>query len=730
MPIKLSDRLTNINPDGSVIDFLNEDPIRGIIRTGLTFQENNYITQLGGATSAVPKSKGDLPFLLGGDVSIPPEKRFLKGGLIFARNSLYEYTPHSGNDMGFERIYYRPGPSSNNGYFDAFNALSEPIIVTHDFLPGGYYYEIALSGGSFSISDGTSSFDQDFFYGEESDFGFELGVESSSSEQTDFIQAIAAALSGTNITFTSPEYVHGSNLSYPNAIPDSAFQFYEMLLQADAYPGIGSLQAEIAANPQEFFFHLYDAKRDATHKLSLAKLAAMLNGLLNVVPGTGGSPQGGQINLTMPLLTTTQLSNLYEYDSGIHPADLNGDGSISTADLLEFLTAFGQDPGVGTATVTQGFDSVMTYHSGGVSDTSPFFELGSAYYAQQNQGATALLPATSLGIADFDGVQFVPEVTGTTLGNLITQNPGTVIEGFGNIVSVDFSWAEFAWRLKSYAENNFEAHISEGYYDDSFFDPNYASFVDSQVMQPIGTYAVTAATFDGAMPFLNNSGVVRYESFSFAEGQSLAVSAALMTTIPQVSFTDNAEGLSESQTTFIPPPWQGLHGNPYPDFLTLNDPQMLDSGAAAGVISDTQAFKYTVRGYVTADPGSAASVFIILRANVAVLSEGQLPLGVNTPLGGNFVLFLGGVDMTTDVTLDEENNCVYKNFNFVVDVRDINNPDMTIPENYAVRRIPCGNTGNVGGHYYTQSLGAFSMFDNIKSVVFTGVAIRQLNTAG
>ena len=25
------------------------------------------------------------------------------------------------------------------------------------------------------------------------------------------------------------------------------------------------------------------------------------------------------------------------------PADLNGDGSVSTADLLEFLTAFGQE---------------------------------------------------------------------------------------------------------------------------------------------------------------------------------------------------------------------------------------------------------------------------------------------------------------------------------------------------------------------------------------------------
>ena len=64
--------------------------------------------------------------------------------------------------------------------------------------------------------------------------------------------------------------------------------------------------------------------------------------VLGQIMGSVDFTSRGNVNLTMPLLTTSQLNNFYPTTGG---ADLNSDGSVSTASLFRVLDAYGQPAG-------------------------------------------------------------------------------------------------------------------------------------------------------------------------------------------------------------------------------------------------------------------------------------------------------------------------------------------------------------------------------------------------
>ena len=118
--------------------------------------------------------------------------------------------------------------------------------------------------------------------------------------------------------------------------------FGEISLQHDFYPQVPNSWCE---DHDDYLFLAYHPFRRAFYKVTFADLICAL--------GTDISVAGFNVDVQMPPLPGVG-----------EPADLNGDGQVSIADVLELLTAFGSDsqPGIAFAAVHK--NAVDPYNTG------------------------------------------------------------------------------------------------------------------------------------------------------------------------------------------------------------------------------------------------------------------------------------------------------------------------------------------------------------------------------
>ena len=388
---------------------LTSDPIHqlndslGFRITRATFDPIN--DNAGVLGSGWPFSRGHLPqFNDDGSQPFPPEWVHGGPGFFTAKNPVY--TSYSNAQPptlywqgGLDQV---PGAGGNSLSSEFFDGDTRFYIVPDTFNPGGYHYEEALAGRDFifEITDDLTITNNAILGGFEGYVnvfppvdGYEtwadnpVGMQGAGSnfslntwQLNVFGPAVSAGVKvGKDFPFIFGTEFLGTSAAYSTnaGAGTSAGQFQrglEVVTQFDTYPSSALLGTEMGEYPQEFSMLVYDQKRNSHFKITLSSLAQLI---AEVADGIGGITTGGlpAVNLTMPLLTTAQL-NSYFNQTTEQASDLNADGSVSTADLLVFLTAFGsEDTGSAQTGFERFFDSTVTLHSGQVTDTAPFYSI-------------------------------------------------------------------------------------------------------------------------------------------------------------------------------------------------------------------------------------------------------------------------------------------------------------------------------------------------------------------
>ena len=146
--------------------------------------------------------------------------------------------------------------------------------------------------------------------------------------------------------FASEDSVPANTAPHQGPTPfHDRVNFGEISLQHDFYPQVPSSWCE---DHDDYLFLAYHPFRRAFYKVTFADLICAL--------GTDISVAGFNVDVQMPPLPGVG-----------EPADLNGDGQVSVADILELLGAFGSESEPGTAFAAVHRDAVDPYNTG-VSD--------------------------------------------------------------------------------------------------------------------------------------------------------------------------------------------------------------------------------------------------------------------------------------------------------------------------------------------------------------------------
>ena len=294
-----------------------------------------------------------------------------------------------------------------NGFFPADQSPEAEDV-------GGYLFNYAANGGEWTLIIGGLEYNQDYFF----QFGEEgPGVGDLNGYNFASTSELLELLTSYNLSDNHTSVYGGpSPTTGPLAAGGMTGVFREIMLEPPSYPNGGLVSEEMIEYPQRWTMHVHDGLRNSTFGISLSTLASVLGQIMGSIDFTS---VGGNVNLTMPLLTTSQLNNFYETSGG---ADLNSDGSVSTADLLEFLTAFGQE---GTPVEISGrnFDSFFLYHNGSVEYSYPFYSLGDEFIEQEDD---PINDSTSLGTINLDSAlpweYLDPIVPGGAFNNLYVED--------------------------------------------------------------------------------------------------------------------------------------------------------------------------------------------------------------------------------------------------------------------------------------------------------------------
>lgn len=693
--MKVADLLTNITPEGAVASLVAGNQVHGWYNADVEFLSGLSAVAFFSETSEYAYSRGRLPYWDDdGEIVFHPLNRFEGDGIVLAKNQNYST---DGTTRGFNRLYYKP-LKGINGYLTPSHKEYKYHFTLRDFwspdhaaagndatgtmLPyGGYLWNEAVDGNQWGVLIGGTFYSNDYF------FSFDLNNQlEANPENFPSTADLLAFLTTTDVSLTS-ELIYGFDVGYANlsATADTGEHFYEILLQANAYPNGGVMSDEIVSFPQQWSIPIYNSVRNTTFSLTISSLASIIQQITGVL-GSGLSP-GGTVNLTMPLLTTAQLNAFYDVSGS---ADLNADGTVSTADLLEFLTEFGQDAPPPSIT-GQNFDSVLAYHKGDYSFSFPFFTM-SAPTTDETFSASS-----SVGEINFDQ---------TAVAQYL--DPVVPAGAFNTLYGENYDALLVFWRLWHYAENSFVAHTS----------PSYFTAITEFDMPVINRFWAQGEDFDDALTYMGGAlGCVRYERFPTIE-DSLFVLPALNSAFEGVTFAKGGDTIQN------PPPYGTLHGNENVDFLALTEiaytPEQL--------LAENCRIRVNVQGFVECASSDSPSVILFFRNKTQGTTDDSIVFDGDDYYGGSYVYFLGGVDMSVDFSLETDssgNTVKRKTFDFTVDPYNIQpNSIDTDSVHIAARNL---------GVYQVQierrfSIGGIPFFDQAKRVVTTGVSYTFVNT--
>lgn len=712
MSIPVSERLTTLSSSASVLSILDDhQPIYGYQRlinstNNLEVSFNNgFPNGLSAGFGNYNFGKGTLPTNYG---VWDPYKRFVSDGFIFAHNPAYT-NDTAPEHIKFQRLFYKSGVDAS---VIAANLQSagKPIHVADDLFEGGHFYTLKQLGIPFSLELGGVSY-------ADTDFEFSSGTNPSTGELGLFIlpdlngdgEVSTADLNAFLTTFGNIGSLHNNQevFGYPSAVSNPYSRpssFYEVLTQFNSYPAItlnfGGIN-EVKSFPGQFSLLLYDAKRDSSFQITVLHLAEVVAEIAQIV--TSGMEGGGTINITAPLLTTSQLENFFSIQNS---PDLNADGSVSTADLLEFLTAFGQeaDPAIPTLDV----NTAVSYHGGALDSTVAvdLISLDPPYYPASSQPDITYSNQTfksSYGEIDFFGAALSgltqnPEVNGV-LNQLSTIHGSEAYHVF-----------ELAWRLHSYVSNEeslMGAHTS----------PATGIFPLTELeMPPINELCFRSSAFDDMLEASGISASSYVFENMFASGDIFIQSAPLFTYggFSLVDFTD-----SSTEDPPSPAYWAALDGVPRRNYGLISD----RGTTTSSLLAANARFEVTVNGYVCCNDGSAPIVPIFLR--VAGQSSLQAQIDGDVSSFSDVVYVLGHVDMSEGTTYDESNDEKYKTFEFTRDFASYQCPFDTAFASEVANKMPSilnANSDVAFGVFSTQ------IADFAKSVFITGVEFNYKNS--
>tara|TARA_Y100001937_G_scaffold94152_1_gene127642 strand:- start:5496 stop:7595 length:2100 start_codon:yes stop_codon:yes gene_type:complete len=651
-----------------------------------------------------------------------PHKRFVSDGFIFADNPVYNNDSNH-DHLKFPRLYYKSGTDVLNGG-KILQREGRPLFSISDILEGGHLYVKKQQGESFSVSIADVLFtDDDFQFVEDDELGNFIIPDingDGSVNLDDNLDLLQDSLEEGN--FISTQDVFG--IEAPTTNPyNSPSSYYELLTQFNSYPAITLVGLdEVKEFPGHFSLLLYDAKRNSSFQITFTHLAEVISEIISIVGGA--LLPGGSVNITAPMLTNTQIQNFFSTENS---ADLNADGSVSTADLIEFLTAFGQD--VGGATPSIEANTAFSYHNGFISSSSDvenIIELDSPYYP-----ATSLPDITSnsttfdssYGSINFIGSPIVPiGDTGTYQGSnfftsaLIAQN----LFDNGNNEAL-----EVFWRLHTYitqVELNpgvgtpFGAHESPALF--VFGEDNQPqSLLGSTPMPEGNTYCFPGFVFDqlSDTDYFNQSDFVYSNMFS--SGENLYVNSGPLFTYGGIVFENVPQGgVGEN-----PPPWASSN------ILSRNFVRLGDrSTTTSSLLSANARFEVTVQGYVCCGDGQLPIIPIFLR--MSGLSNAQNNLDPLVPSFSDVVYLLGHVDMSSNVQYDQENDERYKTFSFVRDFNDYVYPTTFGDADFALNvanTMPSQINASSVTHF---NFFSFQTVDFAKSVFITAARFNYKNS--
>lgn len=707
---KVGDKLSHISPAGAVAS-LTEGDVHGWYNSYAYFNQHVSLDDLGIPEVLFPSglfqnSRGNLPYYRSDGTQVfAPYERFNGCGIVLAKDRNYspehtESQAHIGLD--FYRMYYHPHlrlseldssdtwPLPDYRFSTIASDLAPPgsgafAGTEHPELvgPGGYLFNYAESGGQWSLNIGGIEYNQDYF------FQFGGAGEEAGDLNSDNFTSTADLLQFLNSYDYNQSLVSLYGGPAPSTGPMASGTgggYREVMLEPPSYPNGGLLSSEMVSYPQKWSMLIHDGTRNSTFGISLSALSGVIAQIIGTLDLSGVS--GGSVNLTMPLLTTSQLNSLYTVSSG---GDLNADGSVSTADLLEFLTAFGSVGG-GAEVTGRLFDSFFLYHSGSTSYTYPFYSLGTEFLEQEND---PLNFQTSLGTIDLTSAlpweYLDPVVFNGPFNQLYLENPVA---------------AEINYRMYHMAVNNFAVHTS----------PSYGGLYGQvENFPPLQFFWMKAKDFDDLISYFNILGQVRYEEF--LDSNNLQILNALNLDFEDISFASTAD------TASIPsPPHLFENGNQGGNYLRFQ-------GLAAAPIAYADIGGKIIvecRGYVTCETGHDPTVAIFVRNHIPGLAGEIVPIGDGGYLGGEYVGFLGRVDMSQGYEVVDGQRV--KEFTMEMDPGATQGlPFYTADEWAAMRSFGLNNTP-APAYIQDFTLGAITFFDTATSVVFTSVAYRLKNS--
>lgn len=692
--MKVADLLTNITPEGAVSSLVAGNQVHGWYNAGIEFLSAPSAAVFFTETSDYPYSRGRLPYWDdNGEIVFHPLNRFEGDGIVLAKNQNYSADETT---RGFNRLYYKPLKGTSGVTFSSHKEYKYHFTLadlwspehaaandsTGTMLPyGGFLYNEANEGNQWGIEVGDVFYSNSYFFGigPNDEFGVNTANFSNTAE-------LLAFLVDQDVSLTS-DLIYGKSAGYAslNATADTGEHFYEILLQANAYPNGGVMSDDMVSYPQQWSIPVYNSVRNTTFSLTISALASIIQQITGTL-GSGLAP-GGTVNLTMPLLTTAQLNAFYDVGGS---SDLNADGSVSTADLLEFLIDFGDDAPPPSIT-GQNFDSVLAYHKGDYSFSFPFFTMSAPTTDE------IFSDTSSVGKINFDQ---------TAIAQYL--DPVVPDGAFNTLYGENYDALLVFWRLWHYAENSFVAHTS----------PAYFTAITEFDMPVINRFWVRGEDFDDALTYMGGAlGCVRYEEFPTIE-DSLFILPALNNAFGGVTFAKGGDSV------LSPPPYGTLHGNEVVDFLALTE----TAYTAEQLLADNCRIRVKVQGFVECASGDSPSVILFFRNKTQGTTEDAIIYNGDDYYGGSYVYFLGGVDMSVDFSLETDSNgdtVKRKTFDFTVDPYDISPNSIDADSvQIAARNLGVYQTG-VERRF---SIGGVPFFDQAKRVVTTGVSYTFVNT--
>ena len=726
MSIPVSERLTTLHPSASILTILENDrqPIYGFHRlindnTGDPVEFLNVFAQSQGFNFEV--GKGRLPSTSG---TWDPSKRFTSDGFIFAHNPFYNNGSQAAH-LKFPRLYYKSG-TEVSGNSKLTQAQGLPIFTMADILENGYFYVKKQNGEPFSVNIGGQTFtDADFGFSSSADLGnFILpdlnGDGSTSSADLSGFLSVFGAVG----EFTQTTDVFGTDI-FNNNPYNKASSYYEVLTQFNAYPAITMVGVnEVKSFPGEFSLLLYDAKRDSSHQITVTHLAEVIADIAQIV-GSSLLP-GGSVNITAPMLTTSQIENFF---STVNTPDLNGDGSVSTADLLEVLVSFGNTIDESDAVPSLDANTAFSYHNGFISvdsNAENIIELGSPYYPASSlpsitSGQTQF--QSSYGSMDFLGKQVVPigDVGTYQASNIFTAS--LISQSLFDSASAEA--AELFWRLHNYIAQvelapgigvPFGPHTSPPLF---VFAPNnqQVSLLGSQPMPEGNTFCFPGGVFDEITQneYFNQLDFVF--SDMYASGENLYANTGPLFTYSGIVF----ENVLEGEVGENPPPW-AMSNIISRKYIRLGE----RSTTTSSLLNANARFEVTVQGYVCCNDSQSPLVPIFLR--MSGISSSQNIADPLVPSFSDVVYLLGHVDMSSDTQYDEANDEKYKTFTFVRDFNEYVYPTAFGDQDFALtvaNTMPSQINASTATHF---NLFSFQTVDFAKAVFITAVKFNYKNS--